>query len=72
MPTCHHVRWLLGSLGIVWGVQLLVFRGWWSRFLTATNWGGAPDWFPRFFPYVGFAAMMVWSLIMFTGWFGAL
>lgn len=66
------MRWLLGALGIVWGVQFLVLRARWSRLLATTSWGGAPEWVPRTFPYIAFVASMVWSLIMFTGWFGAL
>ncbi len=62
----------LGILGLLWGVQFLVFRKRWTRFLTATNRGGAPEWFQRSFPYVGFVLGIVWALIMLTtGLFGA-
>jgi hypothetical protein len=65
-------RVTLGVLGLLWGVQFLVFRERWTRYLTPANLGGAPEWFPRTFPYIGFALGVVWSIVLFTtGLFGA-
>jgi hypothetical protein len=65
------LRATLALLGVLWGVQFLVFRAWWTRTLAATNWGGAPEWLPRLFPYIGAATGLVWAIVMATtGLFG--
>ena len=65
------LRVVLSLFALLWGVQFLVFRAWWTRFLTATNWSDAPDWLAPTMPYVGFGVGIVWSIMLLsTGFFG--
>ena len=52
-----YMRWILGTFGVAWGINFLVFRDWWTRFLARTAPPGTPASFPQIFPYVGFAML---------------